>query len=92
MVLPGDLASPQKQGWCCLPTSPHPRTFGSRPPFGDPRRGLWGSAHCQRLPRTSFVSFFITGMVTRFSIPWGTVASFCQGSSCGDLGERQRRS
>lgn len=72
--------------------APTPRTCGPRPHCRDPKRGLWDSAHCQNLLRTSFSSFFTTGVVTRFSIPWGTVASFCQGSSWGDLGESQRRS
>lgn len=83
---------PSTRAGAAYQPAPTPRTCGPRPHCRDPKRGLWDSAHCQNLLRTSFSSFFTIGVVTRFSIPWGTVASFCQGSSWGDLGESQRRS
>lgn len=69
------------------------QSFGPRPLFGDAEEGLWGSIHCQRWPRTSIASSFITGVVTGFSIPWiiPWVESLCHGSTWGDSGERQRR-
>lgn len=42
MLLPGDLASPQHQSWCCLPTSPHPKDLRLQIPLWRSQEGTVG--------------------------------------------------
>lgn len=56
MQLPGSLPSPQHQGWCCLPTSPHPKDLWPQTPLQRPQEGTVGLCS---LPKPTTYQLFL---------------------------------